>query len=81
MVSMIKIGNEWRAAAVVGSIVVLGCRSEAAEPRRSRWVSASDDEGLEVRRVSGRSASGWLGWLLAVMKEAGNLSQVGDDGE
>jgi hypothetical protein len=45
------------------------------------WLSASDDEGLEVRRVSRRSSSGWLGWLPAVMKEAGNLSQVGDDGE
>jgi hypothetical protein len=45
------------------------------------WLSASDDEGLEVRRVSRRSSSGWLGWLPEVMKEAGNLSQVGDDGE
>jgi len=44
-------------------------------------LSASDDEGLEVRRVSRRSASGRLDSLRAVMKEAGNLSQVGDDGE
>jgi hypothetical protein len=44
-------------------------------------LSASNDGGLEVRRVAGRSWRGWLGGLAAVMKEAGNLSQVGDDGE
>lgn len=44
-------------------------------------LSTSDDEDLEVWRVSGRSSSGWLGALTAVMKEAGNLSQLGDDGE
>lgn len=45
------------------------------------WLSASDGEGLEVGRVSGRSSGGWLGRLSAVMKKAGNLSEVGDDGE
>jgi hypothetical protein len=29
------------------------------------------DVGLEVRRVSGRSSSGWLGRLSAVSQEAG----------
>ena len=45
------------------------------------WLSPSDDVGLEVGRVSGRSSRGWHAGLAAVMKEAGSLSQVGDDGE
>ena len=44
-------------------------------------VSALDDEGLEVRRVTGWSSSRWLGRLSAVTEEAGNALGVGDDGE
>jgi hypothetical protein len=40
------------------------------------WLSPSDDEGLEVRRVSGRSSSGRLGELAAVTQEAGYALEV-----
>ena len=44
-------------------------------------MSTSNDGGLEVRLVLGWSSSGWLSGLGAVMKDAGNLNQVGDNGE
>ena len=43
---MIKIGKKWRGAAVLGSILVLGCSSQAAEPSKPPvYESASNFSG------------------------------------